>query len=533
MKSRILVFLLSLFLIGLVNNIESIAQTSGVDCDAPNIPVEYFNYANIALPEHYINNSFPAPFIFQHAAVDFDNTPIDNPTTDAGATLGRVLFYDKKLSANGTTACASCHHQDHGFSDPDVLSEGFNGDFTRRHSMSLANARFNVSGKFFWDERANTLEEQALLPFQDSLEMGLTLPQLEQIVRDQAYYPSLFEEAFGDTSVSSDRIAKAIAQFERSIVSTSSKYDSARSQVQSPIVNFPDFTAQENLGKSLFFLPQTLSNGNNLNCIYCHVSEGFAQINPIMPFGSSAGNINGLDAVSTNDMGIFETTGNPNDIGKFKAPSLINIAIRPPYMHDGRFSTLEQVIDHYSTGIQGHQSLVSPMVDSTGVVGQFNFTQQEKNALVAFLNTLTDNSMLTNEKYSDPFVLDADCDGYNYIVDCNDGDASIHPDAEEIPNNGIDEDCSGADLLASVHLEVSESYIEIYPNLVVNEFTIIGELGLYQIEVIDINSQVYQTLNSTGNITTIDVSAIPSGLYFIKVTNSTNNFIQVQKIIKQ
>ncbi|MEE1674369.1 cytochrome c peroxidase [Agarivorans aestuarii] len=368
-----------------------------------NLPEEHFNYANIALPTHYTENNFPAQSQFQHAAIELDNTPVDNPITDAGATLGRVLFYDKKLSANGTTACASCHLAEHGFSDPRVQSIGFDGELTRRHSMSIVNARFYFSGAFFWDERAATLEDQVLMPFQDPVEMGLILAELEEIVSNQTYYPALFNDAFGDESISSDRIAKALAQFIRSMVSTTAKYDIARSEVLSPRPDFPGFTAQENLGKDLFLLPRENENGDQANCAGCHVSEAFVGPIPNGPVVRTTATVNGLDALSTDDLGISETTGNANDTGKFKAPSLRNIAIRPPYMHDGRFASLEEVIEHYSSGIQLHQNLQAPLLDSNGQAFQFNFNEEEKQALIAFLNTLTDHDMLADEKYSDPF----------------------------------------------------------------------------------------------------------------------------------
>lgn len=362
-----------------------------------NLPEQPFNYSNISLPDHYLNNDFPAQFQFQFAAIESDNTPTTNPVTDAGATLGRVLFYDVKLSANGTVACASCHQPEHGFSDPEILSIGFDGGLTGRHSMGLANARFYDTGKFFWDERAATLEDQVLMPFQDEVEMGLTLAELESLVSDQSYYPSLFEDAFGDETVTSDRISKALAQFVRSMVSVTSKYDQGRELVNSPLVDFPNFTAEENLGKQLFH-SQTLVAPS---CNSCHLSEAF--VAPLLaPNGTTIGTNNGLGA-DPSDQGIFESTGVNGHRGKFKVPSLKNIAVRPPYMHDGRFASLEEVINHYSTGIQSHPTLQPFLLDSTGQPIQYNFTQTEKDAIIAFLNTLTDTQMLTDEKYSDPF----------------------------------------------------------------------------------------------------------------------------------
>ena len=402
--STILFLVTILTLISCSKDDDSTTNNPSVDPFAElNLPDVPFNYANIILPEHYTSSGFPAQFQFQ-AVTAYDNTPADNPVTDAGATLGRVIFYDSKLSANGTISCASCHKAEHGFSDPEVLSIGFDGEHTRRHSMGIVNARFYAGGQFFWDERAATLEDQVLMPFQDDVEMGLTLQELVNIASAQIYYPPLFKDAFGDETITSDRISKALAQFIRSLVSTTSKYDQARSDVQSPVTDFPGFTALENQGKRLFYLPRELSNGVNGNCVGCHQTEAFIGPLPNTSFPlTSFATSNGLDASSTIDLGVNEATGNPNDIGKFKIPSLKNIAIRPPYMHDGRFTTLEEVIDHYSSGIQNHPNLITPLVNSNGEVGQFNFTQAEKEALVAFLNTLTDNQMLTDEKYSNPF----------------------------------------------------------------------------------------------------------------------------------
>jgi len=366
----------------------------------PTLPETPYIYANIDLPDHYETNGFPSQNSFQDAAVDHDNTPADNPITDAGATLGRVLFYDKELSANGTISCATCHVQSKGFSDSDTTSIGFEGGHTQRQSMGLTNARFNRAGKFFWDERAATLEEQVLQPFQDPVEMGLTLEELTSFVESQPYYPDLFTEAFGDEEVSTDRMAKALAQFVRSMVSTTSRYDEGRVQVSTPVQDFPNFTDQENDGKRLFMITGT----RTVNCASCHTTEAF--INAAAPNStvSSALNI-GLDAGSIDDdLGVRGTTGFVRDTDRFKVPSLRNIGVGAPYMHDGRFATLEEVVQHYSSGIQDHPQLENRLRDpETGEPVRLNFSESEQAALVAFLNTLTDEPFLTDPKFSDPF----------------------------------------------------------------------------------------------------------------------------------
>jgi len=357
-----------------------------------NLPETPFNYATFALPAHFQNNAAgPLPT----SVNGIDNTPANNPVTDAGATLGRVLFYDKKLSANGRVSCASCHRAEAGFSDPEKLSKGFDGGLTRRHSMTLINARYYQRGRFFWDERAATLEDQVLMPFQDPVEMGMTLPQVVAAVEAQTYYPVLFKDAFGDETVTSDRIAAALAQFVRSIVSYRSKYDTGRAMVNGPGANFPNFTAEENLGKQLFIQP--IPNGGGA-CFGCHTTEAFVSANP-------GPQNNGLDATSTTDLGAFEAfPGIPLFEGRFKTSSLRNIALTAPYMHDGRFATLEEVVEHYNSGIQAHPTLSAALTDANGNPVRLNFSDAQKKALVAFLLTLTDESVATEEKWGNPFV---------------------------------------------------------------------------------------------------------------------------------
>ncbi len=358
-----------------------------------NLPEVPYDYTSIELPDHLTTNFLIGAS--QSAAIDNDNTPADNPVTNEGATLGRVLFYDISLSKNGSISCASCHKQDKGFSDDARLSLGFEGGTTRRHSMSLINAAWYDRGRFFWDERAATLEEQVLEPFQDPVEMGLTLEELINIVASKSYYPPLFESAFGSTEITDDKIAKALAQFVRSIISVNSKYDVARAEANRQIDDFPQFTLSENNGKRLFFLPTEQGGGG---CVGCHFTEAF--INP-----DNGTTNNGLDAESTDDLGVFEVFGQPVFLGTFKVPSLKSIALTAPYMHDGRFATLEEVVEHYNSGVQNHPNLAGALRDiNTGQPKRLNFTEQEKADLVNFLETLTDEQISIDEKFSNPFV---------------------------------------------------------------------------------------------------------------------------------
>jgi cytochrome c peroxidase len=356
------------------------------------LPSTPYNYSNIVLPSHFLNNAPGSPL--PTSINGTDNTPASNPITDHGATLGRVLFYDKNLSANGTISCSSCHQAVNGFSDSATLSMGFEGGSTGRHSMTLINSRWYQRGRFFWDERAVTLETQVLMPFQDPIEMGLTLNELVSIVSQQPYYPQLFTNAFGSSTITTDRISKALSQFVRSIVSFNSRYDTGRAQVPNPGANFPNFTAQENLGKQLFF--QTIPNGGGA-CFGCHTTEAFISANP-------GPQNNGLDSITIDPGSGTTFPNNPIFMARFKTSTLRNIELTAPYMHDGRFSTLEQVIDHYSDDIEDHPTLSAALTNANGDPVELDFTVTEKAALVAFLKTLTDTSIATDVKYSDPFI---------------------------------------------------------------------------------------------------------------------------------
>ena len=359
----------------------AIASAQGVP-SLSNTPQDYVQYAETDLP-----NWYQTPGV-----ANTDNTPADNPITNAGAELGRVLFYDPRLSHNDGTACSSCHIQENGFSDPDQFSEGFEGGLTGRHSMGLTNARYYQSGRFFWDERAATLEDQVLMPIRDAVEMGSNLADLTAELASTDYYPVLFERAFGDSQVTSDRMAKAMAQFVRAMSSYQSPFDEA---ILAGNAMNPDFSNVNSIPD-----PAAAADGHAIfdaNCASCH--RGATQSAP------DTFNI-GLDAVDED-----EGAGD----GEFKVPSLRNIAVREGYMHDGRFATLEEVIEFYSSGVQNNPNL------SRGLTpGGFGFSEDEKSDLIAFLNTLTDEAFLTSELFSDPFItLAGDYDG-DGVVDADD-----------------------------------------------------------------------------------------------------------------
>jgi cytochrome c peroxidase len=331
-------------------------------------------------------NYTPAyPAHYSPGVLNTDNTPAGNPVTDIGATLGRVLFYDKQLSVNGTVSCASCHSQAAGFSDTRVKSVGFEGGLTDVHSMRLTNTRFYAGTSMFWDKRAANLEAQSTQPIQNPVEMGFDaahggMGAVVERLNDIAYYPPLFNAVFGDPAITEQRIQRALAQFVRSMVSVNSAFDTGIALTGgNPNVDFPNFTAQQNAGKRLFLLPRA---AGGVSCALCHQPPTFALV------------ANSL----TNGLDMHQTV-------IFKSPSLKSVALDGAFMHDGRFTTLDQVVRHYSTGVMGGPNLDNRLRVPGGMQPlRLNLSQTQIDALVAFMHTLTDETLRTDAKFSDPFI---------------------------------------------------------------------------------------------------------------------------------
>ena len=352
-------------------------QTISAVLDLPQEPLDY----SLAIPGNLGGSSF------------------SNQVNNDMAALGRVLFYDTNLSANKTTSCGSCHEAEKAFADGRASSEGFDGEQTPRNSMALGavvnfqssygGSSFGVIGQnagFFWDDRAFSVAEQSEETIQNPIEMGMDFAELKDRIEDLDYYDVLFTKAFphGSHLSKKDQILEAIQTFVNSIATFDSKFDRGLGGSHTATPEFANFTAQENLGKTLF----------NDNCASCHGSKISTTVRTIAN--------NGLDEVST-DKGVGGITNDAQHMGVFKVPMLRNVELTYPYMHDGRLETLEDVIEHYSSNIQAHPNLAEELKEFNGQPKQMNFDENEKAALVAFLKTLTDVESLTQEKYLDPF----------------------------------------------------------------------------------------------------------------------------------
>jgi cytochrome c peroxidase len=322
----------------------------------------------------------------QHFGSQYE-IPKDNPLTKEGVALGRRLFYDTRLSGDNTVSCASCHKPTLAFTDGLRVSIGIGEQANLRNAPSLANLLWQR--KFFWDGRANSLEEQVLHPIESHIEMAMPLPALVGKLQALSDYTDLFRKAFGSKKVSKETIAKALAQFVRTLVSSNARYDQITRGEVLP-------TEREKRAIALFFthpIPEIGVRG--ANCGDCHGSH----LTTLGTFHD-----NGLDALPT-DKGLGGITGKLTDIGKMKTPSLRNIALTAPYMHDGRFKTLHEVLEHYNNHIQNSPNL-DPLVAqaSNEIEGTtLKLTAQEKEDILFFLQMLTDSSFIQNKAFQNPF----------------------------------------------------------------------------------------------------------------------------------
>ncbi len=304
--------------------------------------------------------------------------PDDNPLTVEGIALGKRLFFDPILSANNTQACASCHRPQNAFTDPNQFSVGIDGSIGTRNSMPLFNMAWNFGEKFFWDGRAGSLEDQIFEPVTNPIEMANTWPNAVAALQNHPQYPALFEAAFGTQTIDSVKVSKAIAQFMRTFISANSKFDRyLRGEVE--------LTQSEQNGFNIFM------DENKGDCFHCH---GASELNQL--WTDNIFHNNGLDEFF-DDKGLFLTTGDPRDEGLFKTPSLRNLAYTAPYMHDGRFATLDEVINHYSEGLV-YSETIDPLMKKVGE-GGVHLTPEEKADLKAFLLSLSDPSFINDPDF--------------------------------------------------------------------------------------------------------------------------------------
>ena len=334
-----------------------------------------------------------------------DNTG-GNTITNSKATIGRVLFYDKSLSLNNSISCASCHKQEFAFSDPEKVSSGISGGISQRHSMRLVNSRFAVERKFFWDERAGSLELQTTQPIQDHAELGFSgqngrpgFSALLSKLQALAYYNELFKFAYNDINITEARIQECLAQFIRIIQSFDSTYDVGRDLVANDNQNFPNFTQAENAGKYLFMAPPVFDSnssriGGGIGCNSCHNAPEFD-----------------IDANSRNNGIIGQASGTGRDLTNTRSPTLrdltrTNRSANSPMMHTGGIVGLRGILNHYNNinFNPGQNPNLDPRLAPNGIGQKLNLTENEITAVVAFLETLAGTNVYTDKKWGDPFL---------------------------------------------------------------------------------------------------------------------------------
>ena len=423
-----------------------------------------------------------------------DNTPETNQINNEITMLGRVLFYDKNLSENNTIACASCHQQAFAFSDPLTSSVGLNGGNTGRHSMRLVNSRFSNEEKFFWDERATSLENQVTQPIQDHIEMGFSGtngdPDFNELIAKLSaidYYQTLFDFAYGNSTINEDKIQRALSQFIRSIQSFDSKFDEGF--LQSPNLNapFPNYTPQENLGKQLFLNPPP--NGG-AGCAGCHAPHEF-DIDP-----------------KTLNNGVIGVIGSTTevDLTNTRSPSLRDLvnpdgSLNGPLMHDGSMTSLLQVINHYNSipNNPANNNLDNRLQGPGNQTQQLNLTINEKSALEAFLKTLSGSDIYTNEKWSDPFD--------------EEGNISIVGGQLSINENSF------------------EKSITVFPNPVETDMSIQLETGNYTTLIYNLQGKILYKKKIFGN-ESLNLQILTKGIYLLLIKDNESSKVFKKRFIK-
>ncbi|MCG2614088.1 cytochrome-c peroxidase [Terrimonas sp. NA20] len=315
--------------------------------------------------------------------------PADNPLTVAGVELGRKLFYETALSGNNQLSCASCHKQELAFTDGKQFSTGVDGSSTKRNSMALVNLLW--TDNFFWDGRAKGLEQQVKFPLEDQHEMGQSLNILSRKLSEIRSYPGLFRKAFGTATISGELIAKALAQFERTLISSNSPYDQYLAGKYSP-------DSSQLRGMKLFFInPQPEKGIRGGACGHCHSG---------VKTTSQLYHNTGLDTIFT-DGGRADVTGQTTDKGRFRVATLRNITLTSPYMHDGRFKSLNEVLDHYSDHIDEQPKLSPFLKDLSNQKNTkgLRLTLQEKEDIIQFLQMLTDSTFIKDPRFSNPSLI--------------------------------------------------------------------------------------------------------------------------------
>ncbi len=530
-------------------------------------PVIMDGILDLNMLESYENPIIP-DYIF------IDNTPADNILKDEVATLGRVLFYDKKLSLNSSIACANCHKQEFAFGDTSIVSEGFDGEFTERHAMRLVNLSHTTIDSIFWDRRTGILEDQPSITIANPIEMGFSgengQPDLDSLIRKLEkvdYYDPLFSLAYGSNEVTMDRISKALAQFMRSMSSFDSKYDEGFATDANGFMDLPNFTDQENRGRALFISPfppiiPPFENDPDpapfFGCANCHVNPTFSQ------FAGFDGN-NGVIGVAGKSSEI--------DISIRRSPSLRNLFTPDgeeigPFMHDGSLATIKDVLGHYE--FIPHNPDNPNIALGLGGGAAFDFgadhrqpmSDEQAEDMIAFLKTLTGQDIFTNVKWSNPFdendmlTVIPICENEEPIQTTIDLSVCEGEEYEGFDTSGTYEimltAANGCDSLITLNLMVleetdpdcmmvstqdidSKDNLKLYPNPFINELNIdLPYQGTdWSYQIIDIQGKLKKAGKlRTQAVATLDLGFLPHGSYVLKLKDKSTGEIWVSTLVK-